>query len=40
MAFQDDTSTVLDFTEYIYDEDNNSYLASQASTTDSNEILR
>jgi hypothetical protein len=30
---------VLDFTEYTQDEDDNSYLVSQASTTDSNEIL-
>ena len=40
MASQDDASTVSDFTEYIQDEDDNSYLASQASTTDSDEILR
>jgi hypothetical protein len=40
MASQDDASTVSDFTEYTQDEDDNSYLASQASTTDSDKILR
>ena len=40
MASQDDTSTVSDFTEYTQDEDDNSCLASQANTTDSDEILR
>ena len=34
-----DASTVSDFTEYTQDEDDNSCLASQASTTDT-EILR
>jgi len=40
MASQDDTSTVLDFTEDIRDEDNSSCLVSQASTTNSDKILR
>jgi len=40
MASQDNTSTVSDFTEDTQDEDNSSYLASQASTTNSDEILR
>ena len=40
MASQDDTSTVSDFTEYTQDKDDNFYPASQASTTDSNGILR
>ena len=39
MASQDNVSTVSDFTEYTQDEDDNSCLASQASTTDSDEIL-
>src|ERR1700722_8536022 len=40
MASQDDISTVLDFTEDTRDEDDSSCPASQASTTNSNEILR
>jgi len=40
MASQDNTSTVSDFTEDTQDEDNSSCLVSQASTTDSDEILR
>ena len=40
MASQDDTSTALDLTEYTQDENDNSHLASQASTTDINKILR
>ena len=39
MASQDNVSTVSDFTEYTQDEDDNSCLASQASTTNSDEIL-
>ena len=39
MASQDDTSTVSDFTEYTQDEDDNSCLGSQASTTNGNKIL-
>jgi len=40
MASQDDTSTVSDFTDYTQDEGDNSCLASQASTTDNDEIPR
>ena len=40
MASQDDTSIVSDFTDYTQDEDDDLYPASQASTTDSDEILR